>query len=91
MDRITWFCYKLPDNSYISYICAVYHGAGGKTYQKNISDGFEVSNEIEGKDNVLNIELGLLHPKNKEFITKLIIKDDLKAEYEKTLKELKNA
>ena len=89
MIRLTWNRYKIDDNNYITYLCAVYKKEG-KTYQKNLPEGFNKHDE-QGKDLILNIELGFLHPGNLEFKQELIIKKQFRQKYIDKINELKKA
>ena len=89
MTRITWNRYKIDENNYITYLCAVYKNEG-KTYKKNLPEGFNKHIE-QGKDTVLNIELGFLHPDNLEFKQELIIKSELRENYIDKMNQIKNA
>ena len=87
MHRISWNRYRIDNNYYITYLCAFYPN-GGKTYQKNLPEGFTKHNE-QGKDNLINIELGNHHSDYLEFEQEVVIKDEYRQAYIKEMESLK--
>lgn len=84
-DFFIWSRYKLNNNKYISFICAVYPLGGNRTYQNYLPEKFEYCKSFS-KDDILDIELGNFYNNKLEHLVKYIYcNDKIKEEHEKLI------